>query len=141
MNTLEAEKDLIDIFVKALDENTSNNVHVISARDYKDERDDLMVVVGIDNVSNVNPMLPDYDYTVNILVDGFIKDDREGYFFQKAKDEVLTYLQTYLMDKTKLPELFVGFPVVGMFLSNISNGTTDDSNQTNITLQVIASFG
>lgn len=45
------------------------------------------------------------------------------------------------MDKTKLPELFVGFPVVGMFLSNISNGTTDESNQTNITLQVIASFG
>lgn len=81
MNTLEAEKDLIDIFVKALDENTSDNVHVISARDYKDKRNDLMVVVGIDNVSNVNPMLPDYDYTVNILVDGFIKEDREGHFF------------------------------------------------------------
>ena len=45
------------------------------------------------------------------------------------------------MDKTKLPELFGDFPVVGMFLSNISNATTDDSNQTIITLQVIASFG
>ena len=45
------------------------------------------------------------------------------------------------MDKTKLPELFGGFPVVGMFLSNISNATTETSNQTIITLQVIASFG
>ena len=45
------------------------------------------------------------------------------------------------MDKTKLPQLFEGFPVVGMFLSGISNSTTDESNRTNITLQVIASFG
>lgn len=141
MNTLQSEKDLIDIFVNAIDENTNQNVRVISARDYTEQRKEIMVVVGIDNVSNVNPMLPDYEYTVNILVDAFIENDREGFKFQTAKQEVLDYLQTFLMDKTKLPQLFEGFPVVGMFLSGISNSTTDESNRTNITLQVIASFG
>jgi hypothetical protein len=38
-----------------------------------------MVVVGITNVTNVNPTLPDYDFTVNILVDSFIKGDEDGY--------------------------------------------------------------
>lgn len=141
MNTLQAEKDLIDIFVQALDENTNDEVGVISARDFTNKRGEIMVVVGCDGFTNVNPMLPDYDYTINILVDGFIENDREGFKFQTAKQEVLNYLQTYLMDKTKLGELFVGFPVVGMFLSGVANSTTEESNRTNITLQVIASFG
>lgn len=141
MNTLQAEKDLIDIFVQAIDQNTNDNIKAISARDYTNERGDIMVVVGCDGFTNANPMLPDYDYTINILIDGYIKGDQEGFQFQKAKQEVLNYLQTYLMDKTKLGELFVGFPVVGMFLSGVSNSTTEESNRTNITLQVIASFG
>ena len=78
MNTLQAEKDLIDIFVNALDENTNDEVKVISARDFTEKRKELMVAVGIDGFTNVNPMLPDYDYSVNILIDGFIKDDKEG---------------------------------------------------------------
>ena len=141
MNTLQAEQDLIDIFVNALDNITNDEVKVIAARDYSEKRKDLMVAVGIDGFTNANPMLPDYNYSVNILIDGFIKDDKDGSKFQQAKQEVLDYLQTFLMDKTKLPELFGGFPVVGMFLSNISNATTETSNQTIITLQVIASFG
>lgn len=141
MNTLQAEKDLIDIFVQAIDQNTNDNIKAISARDYTNERGDVMVVVGCDGFTNANPMLPDYDYTINILIDSFIKGDQGGSQFQKAKQEVLNYLQTYLMDKTKLGELFVGFPVVGMFISGVANSTTEESNRTNITLQVIASFG
>ena len=78
MNTLQAENDLIDIFVNALNENTNDEVKVIAARDYSEKRKDLMISVGIDGFTNVNPMLPDYDYSVNILIDGFIKDDKKG---------------------------------------------------------------
>lgn len=141
MSTLTAEQDLIDIFVQRLKENTSQDVTVIPMRDYTDDRDQNMIVVGISSVGNVNPMLPDYEYSVDILIDCFFDEDKQGYVFQQLKNEVLDYLQTYLMNQQLLPQMFEGFPVVGMFLGGISNSTTDASNQTTISLQVIASFG
>lgn len=143
MNTLDKEQELIDIFVKALDGVTNQFVDVISARDYTEDRADRMVVVGISNtvLSNPqNPFLPDYDYTVDILVDCFVKGDEQGYFFQEAKNQVLNFLEKYLQDKNLLEELFGEFPVVGLFLNGISNTTTEDSNQTTISLRVVASF-
>ncbi|MBO7713591.1 MAG: hypothetical protein J6S85_26095 [Methanobrevibacter sp.] len=71
MSTLTAEQDLIDIIVQKLKDNTTQDVTVIPMRDYTEERKDNMIIVGISNVSNVNPTLPDYDYTVDILVDCF----------------------------------------------------------------------
>ena len=65
MSTLTAEQDLIDIVVQRLRENTTQDVTVIPMRDYTDDRDQNMIVVGISNTSNVNPTLPDYDYTPN----------------------------------------------------------------------------
>ena len=84
MLTLNKEQELIDILVEALDEATDDSVKVIAAKDYTDKRSERMVVVGISNSAPVhaeNPMLPDYDYTVEVLIDCFIDNDKEGYFF------------------------------------------------------------
>lgn len=140
MNTLNREKELIELLVQKLNENTNDNVEVININDYTEERTDHMISVGISNVNNVNPMLPDYDYTVDILIDSYIANDKYGHQFEQNKSEVLGYLETYLMDKTKLDELFEQIPVVGFFLINISNATTEESNQCRISLQVIASY-
>lgn len=140
MNTLNKEKELIELLVRKLRENTNDNVEVININDYTDERTDHMISVGISSMSNVNPMLPDYDYAVEILIDSFINGDKYGHQFEQNKSEVLGYLETYLMDKTKLGELFENIPVVGMFLTNVSNSTTEESNICRISLQVIASY-
>lgn len=140
MSTLNKEKELIELLVAKLQANTNDKVEVININDYTDERKDHMISVGVSNVNNVNPMLPDYDYTVDILIDSYIANDKYGHQFEQNKSEVLGYLETYLMDKTKLAELFDPIPVVGFFLINISNATTEESNQCRISLQVIASY-
>lgn len=143
MNTLNKEKELLDIFVNAINNATNQEVMVISNRDYTEKRKDRMVMVGISSAvpsHPENPALPDYDYTVDILVDGFIKGDEEGHQFQKTKNEVLDFLEKYLEDRNLLDELFGEFPVVGMFLNGVANETEEASYQTTISLRVVASF-
>lgn len=134
------ERELIQKFVDKLDLVTSDDVRVIAAKEFSQERENNMVVVGITNVTNVNPTLPDYDFTVNILVDSFIKGDEDGYKHDQICQAVQDYLETYLNDQTKLSELFDDIPIVGMFLIGITNTDNDQSNQTVISLQVIGSY-
>ena len=140
MSTLDKEKDLINLLVQKIDEVTDDNVMVISTDDYTEERQDYMVAIGITNTVQMNQFLPDYDYTVNILIDCFIDNDKEGYQFEKTKSEVLSYLEDYIMDKTRLGELFETIPVVGFFLNGITNTTSTQSNKSIISLRVVASY-
>lgn len=102
MNTLNRDKELIELLVSKINEHTNDKVQVININDYTDKRKDHVISIGISNKINVNPMLPDYDYTVDILVDSFIAKDRYGHQFETNKNELLDYLEPYLMDKTKL---------------------------------------
>ena len=105
MNTLSKEKDLINLMVQKIDEATDDVVDVISTDDYTEERTDYMVAIGItetQQASHGNPFLPDYEYTLNILIDCFISNDKEGYQFEKTKNEVLDFLEPYIMDRSKL---------------------------------------
>ena len=140
MNTLDKEKDLVELMVQKIDEATDQNVKVICTDDYTEEREDYMVAIGITNTNQVNPFLPDYQYTLNILIDCFINNDKQGYYFEKTKKEVLNFLQPYIMDKTRLGQLFEDIPVVGFFLNGINNTTTEQSNKSIISFQVIASY-
>ena len=140
MSTLDKEKDLINLLVQKIDEATDDNVMVISTDDYTEERQDYMIAIGITNTVQMNQFLPDYDYTVNILIDCYIDNDKEGYQFEKTKSEVLSYLEDYIMDKTRLGELFETIPVVGFFLNGITNTTSTQSNKSIISLRVVASY-
>lgn len=134
------ERELIEKFVQKLDEITADDVKVITSKSQVEERDPNMVVVGITNIENVNPTLPDYDFTVQILIDSFIEDDKDGYKHDQIVEAVESYLETYLDDQKRLGELFDDIPIVGMFLRGISNSLNEHSNLTYIQLQVIGSY-
>ena len=143
MNTLSKEKELIELMVQKINDATDQNVKVICTDDYTEQREDFMVAIGITNTQQVdhgNPFLPDYEYTLNILIDCYIANDKEGYFFEKTKSEVLDFLEPYLMDRTRLEQLFETIPVVGFFLNGITNTTSEQSNKSIISFRVIASY-
>ena len=138
---MKKERELITKFVEKLNEVTGEDVRVIAAKEFSEEREDNMIVVGITNVTNVNPTLPDYDFTVKILIDSFIKEDEDGYKHDQIVETVQDYLNKFLNDQSRLAELFDDIPIVGMFLSDVSNSASEVSNQTFIYLQVIGSWG
>lgn len=143
MFTLDKEKELIDLLVEKLQQIVEDDVRVININDFTDARVDHMVSIGIPSATPFhpeNPMLPDYEYTLQILIDSFIDGDEGGYIFDQTRNAILSYLQTYLTDQSRLSELFSPIPVVGFFLNDISNGTTDNNNRTTISLRVIASY-
>ena len=87
-----------------------------------------MIAVGITQTQQVdhgNPFLPDYNYTLNILIDCYISNDKQGFQFEKTKSEVLDYLEPFIMDRSRLGELFEDIPVVGFFLNGITNTTSE----------------
>lgn len=134
------ERELIQKFIEKLDAITKDDVRVIASKEFSEERDNNMVVVGITNVTNVNPTLPDYDFTVQILIDSFIKDDTNGEKHDQIVETVDDYLETVLNDQSKLPQLFDDIPIVGMFLIGKTNTASEESHQTFITLQCIGSY-
>ena len=143
MNTLDKEKELIEILVSKIDEHTNDQVEVININDYTEERKDHMISVGISNMSPFhadNPMLPDYNITVEILIDSFIANDRYGHQFEENKKEVLNYLEPYFQNQSRIGEIFEDIPVCAFFLQNVYCSTTEESNICRITIQVVASF-
>lgn len=119
---------------------SNNKVKVRTTEDQTEERPPFAVAVAIDEVKNINPLLDDYQFTVRILIDFYIKDDKEGFSFIQTRQEITDYLRIYLKDKTKLPQFFGNENIVGMFLDDIVNNVTETSNQCFIILRVIGSW-
>ena len=140
LNTMSKYKELERILVEKIDEATSDNVKVITANEYGEDRDSFMVVVGVNDVAVANPLLPDYQYTLDILVDCFINEDKAGSVYETTVQQISDLLQPYLRDPNLLSDLFGDFPICGMFMSRMTNMTTEESNQTTISLQLFASF-
>lgn len=134
------ERELVQKIVDKLDEVTANDVKVVSSKEFDEQRDPNMVVVGVTNVDNVNPTLPDYDFSVQILIDSFIKDDKDGYKHDQIVEAIESYLETYFDEQSRLAEIFEEIPIVGMFLRGIRNSASEESHQTFIQLQVIGSY-
>ena len=137
------ERELIQKIIDKLDANTPEDVRVIAEKEQFDERANNMIAVGITNVSPFHseaPEVPDYNFTVRILIDSFIKEDREGYNHDQIVETVEEYLETYLNDQTRLSEIFDDIPIVAMFMANEDNSSNEQSNQTMITLQIVGSY-
>ena len=137
------ERQLTQKFVEKLDEITADDVRVIASKEQGEERSNNMVVVGITDVAPFHsdaPAVPDYNFTVQILIDSFIEDDKDGYKHDQIVETVEDYLETYLNDQSRLAELFDDIPIVGMFMLESRNTSNEESNQTFIQLQVIGSY-
>ena len=86
---MEQEETIIQNLIAQLKEVITNkDVKVISSNDFTEERDDYMVVVGINSVTNIHAYLKDYRFGLRILIDFFIKDDPDAYKFTQTKNEV-----------------------------------------------------
>lgn len=138
--TLNREKELVDHLVQKIKDQVSQNVQVLSNSDFTEERKDNVVVIGINNTVQAHPFVPAYQYSLQIIVDCFIDGDKEGYFFNQIKEQIMDYLEPYVMDKTKLDELFNPIPIVGFFLEGVSNSVTEESNKAIIGFRVVASY-
>lgn len=139
-NTIDKEKRVVEILVNKINQNTNSEIQVIASNDFTEERGPFIVVVGITSATQVNFGLPDYEYNIQISIDCFIDEDREGHIFEKTKKEVLNYLETFIMDRSRYSELFDEIPVVGIIYDGVSTSVTEQSNKCIIQFKAIASY-
>lgn len=135
---MKEEEQIIETFVEKLNEITDDDVIVINSKDFEEDREPFIVAVGITSVENINPLLPDYRMHLKILIDFFITEDKVGHKFNQTKETICNWVEQYLLNKNKLPELDEA--IVGLFLEGQENNLTQSSNQTILRLQVITSY-
>lgn len=135
---MKEEEHIIQTFVDKLNQITGDDVAVINSKDFEEDREPFVVAVGITSVENINPLLPDYRMHLKILIDFFIAEDKVGHRFNQTKETICDWVEEYLLNKNKLPEL--DGAIVGLFLEGQENNLTQTSNQTVLRLQVITSY-
>lgn len=135
---MKEEEQIIQTFVEKINQITDDGVNVINSKDYTDDRGPCTVAIGITSVENINPLLPDYRMHLKILIDFFIADDRASAKFNETKETICNWVEEYLIDKRRLPELDEA--IVGLFLEGQDNNQTQISYQTALRLQVITSY-
>ena len=132
------EKEIIQKVIDLI--GNIDDVTVISAFNYSEERTPIMVVVGIDKVEQMNVGLPDYRYSLNITVDSFIEDDPDGELFHDILRNVKMKIYRYINGEASLTEAFQEIPVVGWMNSGTDISITNESNRAVLTSDLIASF-
>lgn len=137
---MKQEKTIIQNLIAQLNTVVNNKKVKINAKeDYKEGRQPYQVVCGVRSVQNINPGLMDYKIGLRILIDFFIKDDREGYFFKKVENQIWNYIQkTYLLTRMNLTNIEEG--IVGCFLDDMKEVNDENSHQCYIDLQLIGSW-
>ena len=117
---------------------TNQKVRVLKTSEYQEDRIPFMVILGIDSYDVINVGLKDYKITLKIIIDFFIEDDKEGYFYKQTCDQIQDYMQSnYLLTRTKLSN--IDQSIVGCFLDDIKHFVTDESNRTEIYYTLISS--
>lgn len=111
----------------------------ISVTDFTEERDTNMIVIGVDNVEQVNFSLPDYKYTVAILVDTIIQDDTDCTLHKNTCKAVDDIFEPYTSHLRPLDVLFEEAPVVGMIFKGKKTSMTQSSYQATYTFEIITS--
>lgn len=121
------EQKIIDYFNGIF----NGNLQIINARDFSEQRQQSIFVVGIEQISQVNYSLPDYAFTFSCVLDVFIDNDRDGKHFFEYAHIIRKYLYD-LQDINNLKNVFNNLPVVG-YIPQIQTSTiTDDSNRLQI---------
>ena len=133
------QDEILETFKTNLENNITNKkVRVATSLQNDEQRKPFGVVISIGQVVNINPMLDDYQFIVDILIDFFIKDDLEGHFWEQTKDEIWDFIEEeYLLTRMKLTNIEEG--IVGCFLDDKVNTSNDVSNREIITLQLVMS--
>jgi len=123
------EKQIIHKVIDLIKPAFEDDVTIIAAHEFDDERDSNMVLVGIDNTNQVNPGLEDYQYELSIAVDTLIADDRGGVKFNEIYTTVEKQLVDYIVHRKPLSDAFGDVPVVGFLYRNCYFTVTNESNR------------
>lgn len=121
------EQKIIDYFNGIF----NGNLQIINARDFSEQRQQSIFVVGIEQISQVNYSLPDYSFTFSCVLDVFIDNDRDGKLFSDYTHIIRKYLYD-LQDINTLKSVFNNLPVVGYIPQTYTSTITDDSNRLQI---------
>lgn len=114
------------------------DLQIINARDFTEQRQQAVFVVGIEQITQMNFGLPDYSWSFNCILDVFIDNDRDGArFFDNSN--MIKFLLNRLQIKEQLKNVFGDIPVVGYIPETITNTITDDSNRLQIKFSIITS--
>lgn len=132
------EKEIIQKVIDLI--GNIDDVTVISAFNYSEERTPNMIVVGIDKVEQMNVGLPDYRYSLNVTIDSFIEDDTDGMLFHDILANVKMKIYRYINGEASLTEAFQEIPVVGWINSGTDISITSESNRAILTSELVASF-
>ena len=132
------EKEIIQKVIDLI--GNIDDVTVISAFNYSEERTPNMIVVGIDKVEQMNVGLPDYRYSLNVTIDSFIEDDTDGMLFHDILANVKMKIYRYINGEASLTEAFQEIPVVGWIKSGTDISITSESNRAILTSELVASF-
>lgn len=132
------EHELIQKVLNAL--SSIEDATAIESTDFTEERGDNMIVVGIEDTTQVNVGLPDYSYRMQIVVDTFIEGDNDGSKFTSTYKEVQRIMNQYVLNDKALNDLFEEIPVVALFFENLDLAIDDKSNRAVFEYTIITSF-
>jgi hypothetical protein len=132
------EKELIGKVVNLLSD--IDDAETRSAFDFEEFRSQNTISVGIENTTQMNVGLPDYKYSLRILIACFINEDSDGTIIDSIRAEVVRRLSRFILNEGELSELFEEIPVVGFFFTGEQNTTDETSNRAILTYDIIASF-
>lgn len=116
------------------------DVQLLKSHDYTDERQDSVIVVGIESCEKMHPFCPDYRYDVTISVDSFIEPDTSGEKYRSICKAVSDKLDYITQNQHLLPTYFGDVNVVYFVFKNFADAVMDESNRCDYHCELIASF-
>lgn len=114
------------IILKVISKLDNGDITVIDSLDNSEIREEKMISVGITETTQVNFGLPDYQSEMSIFVSTHIDEDDTGEDFDDLVKYVFDILNVYILDQSKLPEMFDEIPVVGFIYKNMKKMTVND---------------
>lgn len=134
------KREIEDAIINVL--NGIEDTTVQHAYDFTEQRTTNMIVVGITREQNLNISLPDYRYSLEISVNSFIDEDKDGKIFESIVHEVDRRLSKFYLKESPLEDLFGTDEIVYFEKENVEFMLNAESraNQSAFNFTVIGSF-
>ena len=113
----------------------------IAASDFTEEREVNMIIVGIDDVERVHFGLDDFKYTMTIVIDSFIDEDKDAAEFNRINEEVLDRLNDVFDSPKSYADIFPDLDrIVHFHFDKETAVITERSNRAEISIEIVGSF-
>ena len=133
------EKEIIADVVNYLTQ--IEDVTVIPYDDFTERRDPAMIVVGIEDTTQVNYSLDDFRYTMSVTINVMIDQDKDGRVMQGLREAVIDMLTPIFDDPERYGDVFADLDrIVYFHFDRMTPAIIDRVNTTTISIEIIGSF-